>query len=88
MLFSKPAFCATSLDDLIAQALQTYPTVLSKQASKDAASTDVTAAKLRFLPNPSVGTQRNQVTYNGQPSSSNLPATNITISQPLFMGVD
>ena len=76
---------AITLDELISQALQTYPTVLSKQAYKDAASTDMTAAKLRFLPSPSVGTQRNQVAYNGQGSSS-LPATNISISQPLFMG--
>jgi len=76
---------AITLDELIYGALQTYPTILSKQASKEAASTDVTAAKLRFLPNPSVGTQRNQVAYNGQ-SSSSLPATNVTISQPLFMG--
>jgi adhesin transport system outer membrane protein len=76
---------AITLDELIYGALQTYPTILSKQASKEAASSDVTAAKLRFLPNPSVGTQRNQVAYNGQ-SSSSLPATNVTISQPLFMG--
>jgi adhesin transport system outer membrane protein len=76
---------AITLDDLITQALQTYPTVLSKQAYKDAASTDMTAAKLKFLPSPSVGTQRNQVAYNGQ-GVSNLPATNISLSQPLFMG--
>jgi adhesin transport system outer membrane protein len=74
-----------TLDQLIYQALQTYPTVLSKQASREAASTDKTAAKLRFFPNPSFNTQRNQVAYNGQTTSS-LPATNLTISQPLFMG--
>ena len=75
---------ATTLDDLIRQGLQSYPSVLSKQSSRDAAKTDLTAAKLRFLPNTSLNTQRNQVAYNGQPSSSQ-PATNVTISQPLFL---
>jgi adhesin transport system outer membrane protein len=85
MLLSRYAYSAITLDELIYQALQTYPTILSKQASKDAATTDMTAAKLRFLPNPSLSTQRNQVAYNGQGVNS-LPATNVTISQPLFMG--
>lgn len=76
---------AQSLDDLIAKALSTYPSVLSRQATREAAQTDLTAAKLRFLPNPSVSTQRNQVAYNGQGVSS-LPATTMTISQPIWMG--
>lgn len=74
-----------SLDELLIEALQSYPSILSKRATQDGAKSDLTAAKLRFLPTPSVSTQRNQVSYDGQPSS-NLPATAFTISQPLFVG--
>lgn len=74
-----------SLDELLIEALQSYPSILSKRATQDGARSDLTAAKLRFLPTPSVSTQRNQVAYDGQ-SSNNLPATAFTISQPLFMG--
>lgn len=73
------------IDDLIRKALASYPTVLARQASREAAETDVLAAKLKFLPNPSVSTQRNQVAYNGQ-ATSNLPATTMNISQPIWMG--
>lgn len=76
---------ARTLEDLLFQAMQSYPTILARQATKDAAQTDLTAAKLKFLPNPSFNTQRNQVAYSGQPVS-NQPATSITISQPLWMG--
>lgn len=75
---------AATLDVLIRQGLVSYPSVLARQASRDAAQTDLTAAKLKFLPNPSVSTQRNQVAYSGQPASRQ-PATNITINQPLFL---
>ena len=74
-----------TLNDLIVQALASYPTILARQSSRDAAKTDLTAAKLKFLPNPSVSTQRNQVAYTNS-SITNLPATNVTISQPIFMG--
>lgn len=80
-----PKSVGLSLDELIIEALQSYPSVLSKRATQDGAKTDLTAAKLRFLPTPSISTQRNQVAYDGQPSS-NLPATAFTISQPIFMG--
>ena len=76
---------ATTLDDLIGQALASYPTILARQSSKEAAKNDLTAAKLKFLPNPSVSTQRNQVAYTNN-SLTNLPATNVTITQPIFMG--
>jgi outer membrane protein, adhesin transport system len=84
MLCSCAPSWGASLDDLIRQGLLSYPSVLSRQSSRDAAKTDLTAAKLRFLPNASFNTQRNQVAYSGQPVS-NQPATNITISQPLFL---
>ena len=74
-----------TLNDLIVQALSSYPTILARQSSRDAAKTDLTVAKLKFLPNPSVNTQRNQVAYNNS-SVTNLPATNVTISQPIFIG--
>lgn len=86
MLFcvSSPSWAIT-LDDLIRQGLSSYPTILSRQASKEAAQGDLTAAKLKFLPNPTFNTQRNQVHFDGPSGSSNLPATNISVSQPLFL---
>lgn len=74
-----------TLDLLIRQALASYPTILSKQASREAAQTDLTVAKLKFLPNPSFSTQRNQVAYSGQ-TVSNQPATTMTVTQPIWMG--
>lgn len=75
---------AFTLDDLIRQALTSYPSVLAKQSTRDAAATDLNAAKLKFLPSPSFNTQRNQVAYDGK-SGSNLPSTTASISQPLFL---
>lgn len=75
---------AITLEELIAKSLNSYPSILSRQSNLEAAQSDLTAAKLKFLPNPSVSTQRNQVAYNGQPGSRQ-PATNITVSQPLFL---
>jgi outer membrane protein TolC len=76
-----------SLENLISQSLTSYPTVLAKQTMKSAAESDLTVSKLNFLPNPSISTQRNQVTYGGQ-SPSNLPATNLSLTQPLLLGGD
>lgn len=73
-----------SLESLIRQALSSYPSVLSRQASKDAAVSDVDSAKLRFLPSPSISTQINQVTYSGA-EPANLPGKTYTITQPLFL---
>ena len=75
---------ARTLEDLLFQAMQSYPSVLSKQSSRDAAKTDLTAAKLKFLPSPSFSTQRQEVAYSGQPNTRQ-PATNITVNQPLFL---
>lgn len=86
VLSSHPARAANyALEDLLYQAMQSYPSILAKQSMKEAAATDLTAAKLKFLPNPTASTQRNQVTYSGQPRTGQ-PATTIGISQPLFMG--
>ena len=76
---------AATLDDLIRQGLVSYPSVLSRQASRDAAQTDLTAAKLKFLPNPSFNTQRNNVHFDGGQSTGQMPSTNIAVSQPLFL---
>ena len=76
---------AISLDDLIRQSLASYPSILSRQASREAAQTDVTAAKLKFLPNPSFNTQRNTVRFDGASNAGQLPATNMAVSQPLFL---
>lgn len=77
---------SVTLEYLIKEALASYPTVLAKQATKDAAETDLTASKLRFLPNPSFNTQRNQVRFDGGTNTGNMPSTNVTVSQPLWMG--
>lgn len=76
---------ARTLDDLLYSAMQSYPSILSRQAIRDAAQTDVTAAKLRFLPNPSFNTQRNRVQFDGGSSSGQMPSTNVAVSQPLFI---
>jgi len=75
-----------SIEYLLKEALNSYPTILSRQAAKDAAETDLTASKLRFLPNPSFNTQRNQVRFDGGPSTSSMPSSNVTVSQPIWMG--
>ena len=75
---------AITLEELITQGLASYPSILAKQFNRDAAQTDVTVAKLKFLPSPSINTQLNQVTYDGA-AGSNIPATTFTISQPLFL---
>lgn len=74
-----------SIDSLISQALSSYPTILSRQASKDAAKTDLNAAKLKFLPSPSLTTQRNEVAYAGQPYSNQV-STLMSLNQPIWTG--
>jgi len=75
------------LDDLLSIAMVSYPEIVSRQQDLDAADTDLTAAKLQFLPTISLSTQRNQVQYSANgPSSNNLPASNATVTQPVFMG--
>lgn len=82
-LFAQVGF---DLDTLIRKALTSYPTILSRQASKDAAQTDLTAAKLKFLPNPSFNTQRNRVNFDGGTDTGQMPSTNVTVNQPIWMG--
>lgn len=76
---------ARTLEDLLHQAMQSYPTILAQMQTKSAAETDVTASMLRFLPNPSINTQQNQVSYSGQ-SAKSQPAANFSVSQPIWMG--
>lgn len=75
---------AATLDDYIRQGLASYPTILARQSAKEAAQTDLTSAKLKFLPSPSFSTQRQNIAYSGQPTNRE-PATNISITQPLFL---
>jgi outer membrane protein, adhesin transport system len=84
MFFQLPFSYADTLDDLIKSSLSSYPSILSKQSNQQAAKSDLTASKLKFLPNLSVNTQRNQVAYNAN-DYANLPSTTITISQPLLL---
>lgn len=75
------------IDDLLVLTVATYPEITAQKLALDSANTDLTAARLQFLPTLSLSTQRNQVQYSGNGiSSNNLPASNATITQPLFMG--
>lgn len=74
------------LEGLLADALKTHPAILAKKAENEGAQSELVSSKLRFLPAPSIASQRNEVTYNGQTSGSRLPATTISITQPLLGG--
>lgn len=76
---------ALTLDELIGQALLSYPSILARQSNRSAAQTDLTAAKLKFLPSPSFNTQRNNVRFDGGQSSGQMPSTNVAVSLPLFI---
>ncbi len=73
-----------TLDQMILRGVMFYPSVLAQQSNQDAAKKDLMAAKLRFLPNPSISTQSQQVSYAGRPSTGQ-PATNMSLTQPLFL---
>lgn len=78
---------AYGLEDLLAATMSTYPEIVSQQQALEAAGTELTVARLQFLPSISLSTQRNQVRYNDNAiSSSNLPASNASVTQPIFMG--
>lgn len=85
LILSSGSVPARTLEDLLYQAMQSYPTILAQMQTRSAAETDVTASMLRFLPNPTVNTQQNQVSYSGRPTTSQ-PAANFSVSQPIWMG--
>jgi adhesin transport system outer membrane protein len=88
-LFAQSALAAPyTLDELLGHAMTSYPTILSKLSNQVAAQDDLTASKLRFLPSPSISTQRNRLGNNsgGLSASGNNSATTVGISQPVFMG--
>lgn len=88
ILFLSVLSCSASaltLDELISNALISYPSILARQSNRSAAETDLTAAKLKFLPTPSFNTQRNNVRFDGGQSSGQMPATNVAVSLPLFL---
>lgn len=74
-----------ALDALMLKALLSYPAIFSRQSAREAAAYDLTAAKLKFLPSPSFNTQRNNVQFDSGQGASQMPATNISITQPLFL---
>ena len=74
-----------TIEDLLDQALSSYPTVLSGQATKESAASEVTASQLKFLPTPSISTQQNNIAYAGQ-TSQIRPATNFSLTQPVYTG--
>ena len=77
---------AYSLDQLINQSVSTYPSILAKKSSLEAAKSDVLSSKLQFLPSISISNQQNSVTYDNQGTSQSLPSTTYSITQPLFTG--
>lgn len=81
-LFGQTHGFAMTLDELVEKGLNSYPSVLTKQSYREAAQSDVLAAKLRFFPTPSVNTQRQSISISGQ-DSIDRPTTTITISQPI-----
>ena len=91
-LFTYPrlAYCENSvLDDLIKKALSQYPSVVSKQTSKDAARTDLLASKLKFLPSASILASQNQVSSTSSAvsnNSSSLTYSTFAVSLPVFSG--
>jgi adhesin transport system outer membrane protein len=85
-LFGANTCCAIPLDQLINQSLESYPSILAKKSSLEAAKSDLTSSKLQFLPSLNVSNQRNAVSYDNQGDSQYLPATTFSITQPLFTG--
>lgn len=79
---------AVTLDQLLVQAMSTYPSIRAQESNRNAASEDVRAARLRYFPSPSVSTQGGRVNYsgNGAERDSNRPVTTFSITQPLYMG--
>ncbi|MCL1623218.1 TolC family protein [Moraxella sp. Tifton1] len=65
------------IDELVTHAVQTHPLVGSAVADKRATTEGLTAAKLAFLPTPSV-----QSTYN----QNDGPVVSLTVRQPLWTG--
>ena len=65
------------IDELISHAVQTHPLVGSAVADKQATAEGVTAAKLGFLPTPSI-----QSTHDGNDGQ----VTSLVIRQPLWTG--
>lgn len=74
-----------TIEELLDQALSSYPTVLSGQATKESAASEVIASQLRFLPTPSISTQQSSITYANQ-SSEIRPTTNFSLTQPIYTG--
>lgn len=75
-----------TLEDILDLALKSYPAVLSSLASQEAAGNDLLGAKLKFLPAPAFNTWRNSVQYMGQSQTGNLPATTVSLTQPILGG--
>lgn len=74
-----------TLDMLVERALTSYPSVQEKESRLESAKSDKLAAVLKFLPAPSISTQRQRMTPAGSDQTTNNQVTNITISQPLFL---
>lgn len=64
------------LPDLIARAVDTHPTVLSRQIEIDAARLDVEAARLQYYPAPSAQVAQDK----------GKPLTTLKLTQPLWAG--
>ena len=72
-----------TLQDLIMQATTSYPDVLARQSDQNAASNDLLASKLRWLPAVTIGKQNNNVAFSNG-TSGYLPSTSFQASIPVF----
>jgi adhesin transport system outer membrane protein len=74
-----------TLDSLLQQAQESHPTIRYSQMAREAATLDLSSAKLKFMPSVSVSRQQGSLSYDGQQSSRVAPTT-LTLTQPLFQG--
>ncbi|MCE1160586.1 MAG: TolC family protein [Burkholderiales bacterium] len=80
---------ADVLDELIVQSIRSYPSIKSKEMGQKSAQTDVTSAKLGFLPTASVSYEPRRLTYGGSAYTADAAKdayTAIVVTQPLFGG--
>lgn len=74
-----------TLDSLLQQAQESHPSIRYGQMAREAASLDLSSAKLKFLPSVALSRQQGSLAYDSQQSSRVTPTT-LTLTQPLYQG--
>ena len=75
-----------SVVDIMRLAVQKHPTILSRQFQQEAARSDLMAAKLRFLPSPSLSRSQTRSSLSISSAATTTPTTTFTLTQPLWWG--